>query len=87
MSARLSALRAIARLNLRRVLNRRRVLTLLNCIRCRPWHGGVVEGNMVDCDGMVELWNGMKWWLVVDWNGGLAVAPDHVCAYRFRWDL
>ena len=29
------------------------------------WNGGVVEGNMVDCDGMVELWNGMKWWLVV----------------------
>ena len=51
------------------------------------WNGGVVEGNMVDCDGMVELWNGMKWWLVVDWNGGLVVAPDHVCAYRFRWDL
>ena len=36
--------------------------------------------------GMVETWNGRVAG-VWRWNGGLAVAPDHVCAYRFRWDL
>ena len=36
------------------------------------WNGGVVEWNMVDCDGVVESWNreiarNGGWWLVMEW--------------------
>ena len=35
-------------------------------------------------DRVVESWNGMVGGGCCWWSGGMAAAPNHVCAYRFR---